>query len=246
MASWRQWFPAACTALGLALGLGAAIQDIHGLRLSHGDAAALVNGQPISQDDVERMLSAYGADRRAALTREDRDKVLERLIEDELMAQRAVALGLPSTDPNARKLVVRALIDSLSATAPEPTEAELRRYHAENAGLFRSADLISVTPVDATVRGLPATPMTIDKLKDYLGGGAEVLANIPQGGTAGPFTFAGQTFKVRVTARMGGAAQSFEAARGAVLTHFTTVRDGRRLRSYIEGLKRAAKIERFE
>jgi hypothetical protein len=244
--SWRVWAPAALTIAGLCLGMAASIQEVRLQRLAHGDAAAFVNGQPIMSDDVERALASMGADRRAALTQADRRKVLERLIEDELLAQRAVALGLPVSDPNARKVLIRGLIDSLVATAPAPTGDELRRYYNANPGLFREADLISVAPEGGPVRGLPATPMTIDKLKDYLGGGAEALAAVPVGGTAGPFSFAGQSFRVRVTARIGGGSPPFDQARDAVLTQYIAVRDGQRLRSYIDSLKRTAKIERVE
>lgn len=244
MPSWRNWAPAALTIAGLGLGLAAAIQDIHLQKLSHPDAAAFVNGQPIAEDDLERALASMGSDRRAALTREDRNRVLERLIEDELLAQRAIALGLPATDPNARKVLVRGLIDSLVAAAPAPTESELRTYYEANRELFRGASMLSVSPVGAAAPGLPSTPMTIDKLKDYLGGAAEVLATTPEGGTAGPFSFAGQTFRLKVTARTGGAPQSFDQARDAVSARFTVERDGQRLRSYIDSLKRSATIER--
>lgn len=244
--TWRDWAPAALTVLGLALGLTASIRELNFQRLAHGDAAALVNGQPISREDVERALASVGADRRAALTRQDRDKVLERLIEDELLAQRAVSLGLASTDPNARKVLIRGLIDSLVAAAPAPSEDEMRAFFEANPDLFSGADVIAVTPVGAAVPGLPTTPMTIDKLKDYLGGDAESLRGLAAGDSAGPFKFAGQEFRLRIASRNGGAPATFETAREAVAARFIAERDGRRLRGYLESLKRAAKIERME
>jgi hypothetical protein len=243
--TWRDWAPAAFTLAGLCLGLIAAIQEIHLQRLAHRDAAAFVNGQPIDEVDVERALSSLGADRRAALTREDRDKVLERLIEDELLAQHAVALGLATSDPNARKILIRSLIDSLVAAEPPPSEAELRSFFDANPDLFRTGDMIAVAAVDGAVPGLPPSAMTIDKLKDYLGAEAENLRAVPVGGVAGPFRFAGQSFSVRVVRRSGGAAATFEQARDAVTARYVVERDGRRLRSYIDGLKRSAKIERL-
>jgi hypothetical protein len=245
-ADWRQWAPAALTVAGLAIGMAASIQEIRLQRLAYGDAAALVNGHPIARDDVERALASAGADRRAQLTRQDRDKVLERLIEDELLAQRAVALGLPITDQNARKVLIRGLIDSVVAAAPEPSEAELRAYFSAHPALFRTADMISVAPVERAVPGLPSTPMTITKLKDYLGAEAETLAALQTGATGGPFRFAGQTFTVRITARQGGGDATYDAVRETVRARFIVERDGRRLRSYLDSLKRAAKIERIE
>lgn len=244
--TWRIWAPSVLTVTGLGLGLIASIQEFRFQRLTHGDAAAFVNGQPIGRDDVERALASFGADKRAQLTREDRNKVLERLIEDELLAQRAVSLGLPASDPNARKVLIRGLIDSLVATAPPPTEAELRQYFEANTGLFRGAEMFVVTPIEGAARQLPSSAMTIDKLKDYLGEEAESLRGVPAGGVAGPFAFAGQEFKLRVVSRSGGATTSFDAAREAVSARYIVERDGRRLRAYLESLKRAAKIERAE
>jgi hypothetical protein len=244
--NWRVWAPAALTIAGLGLGLIAAIEEFHFQRLAHPGTAAFVNGQPIAEEDVERALASLGADRRAELTRADRDKVLERLIEDELLAQRAIALGLAASDPGARKVLIRGLIDSLVAAATAPTEDDLRAYFSANADLFRGPDMISLTPAEGQARGLPATAMTVDKLKDYLGGGAEALRDVPPGGVAGPFAFAGQNFKLRVVSRSGGEPARFEDVRAAVEARYVVERDGRRLRAYLDGLKRAAKIERVE
>jgi hypothetical protein len=246
IAQWRRWAPTALTAAGLILGLVASIQEFQLQRLAHGDAVALVNGQPIARDDLDRALAAMGADRRAQLTRQDRDNVLERLIEDELLAQRAVSLGLPVSDPNARKVLIRGLVDSLVATAPEPSDDAVRAYFDANPGLFRAPDMISVAPVGEAVPGLPTTPMTVAKLKDYLGGDAEKLAALSVGATSGPFRFAGRSFEVRITARQGGDTADFTRVRDAVRARLIVDRDGKRLRSYIDSLKRAAKVERTE
>jgi hypothetical protein len=106
--------------------------------------------------------------------------------------------------------------------------------------------MLSVEGVEGPVPGLPSTPMTIDKLKDYLGAGAEALLPLAPGQTAGPFKLAGQGFTLRVTARAGGEPLDFAAARAQVLARAQAERDGRRLRDYLDGLKRRAAIERFE
>lgn len=245
LADWRRWTPGALTFAGIVLGLLAAVQDLRVQSVLHGDAAAIVNGHPIMREDLERALAQVGSDRRAALTSTDRLKVLDRLIEDELLAQRAVALGLAVSDPNARKVLIRGLIDSVIAPADEPTEAELRSYFESHREMFRIPGTISVAPIPAgAAPGLPTTAMTLDKLKDYLGSDADQLAPLVQGARAGPFKFAGATFDLIVTARRGGALQTFEAARPQVLARYALDRDAQRVRNYLEGLKRAAKIER--
>lgn len=243
---WRSWTPPALTVVGIVLGLWAAIDEAKLTRFAHRDAAALVNGQPISRDDVDRAFVSLSTDRRTPLTQDDRAKVLERLIEDELLAQRAVALGLASSDPNARKVLVRSLIDSIVLTQEPLAEADLRRFYEANRSVFVSPPVLTVTGVEGAVPGLPATGMTIDKLKDYVGAGAEALLPLDVGQTAGPFRFAGQSFTLRVVAREGGAPLDYTAAREQVLARAQTERDGKRLRDYLEGLKRRAAIERFE
>jgi hypothetical protein len=243
---WRRWTPAALTVAGIIFGLWAAIDEAAWARFANRDAAALVNGQPIARDDLDRAFVSLSSDRRTPMTAQDRARVLERLIEDELLAQRAVALGLASSDPNARKVLVRSLIDSVVLTQEPPDEAALKAYFDANPSLFVSPPLIAVAGVEGPVAGLPTTPMTLDKLKDYLGAGAEALLPLTPGQTAGPFQFAGRTFSLRVVARTGGAPLAFAAARDQVLARYQNERNGQRLRDYLDTLKRRAAIERFE
>jgi hypothetical protein len=244
--SWRSWAPAALTLAGIALGLWAAIEEASLTRFANRDAAALVNGQPIPREDVDRAFVSLSSDRRTPMTAEDRARVLERLIEDELLAQRAVAMGLASSDPNARKVLVRSLIDSIVLTQEPLNDMALEAFYNANQNLFVSPPMLSVAGAEGPVPGLPSTPMTVDKLKDYLGAGAEALLPLSPGQTAGPFKFAGQSFTLRVSARSGGAPLTFAEARPQVAARAQAERDGRRLRDYLDGLKRRAAIERFE
>lgn len=247
MRDWRTWMPAAMTGVGIVLGLATAVQEFRLETLARRDTAAIVNGHPILREDFDRAVIQLGTDRRAQMTPEDKAKVLERLIEDELLAQRAVALGLGLSDPNARKVLVRGLIDSVVSAASDPTPTELHAYFDAHRKLFRTPDLIGVAPAAGAVApGLPTTPMTIDKLKDYLGGDAEKLLTLRLGDRTGPFRFAGATFDLVITSHQGGAQQSFEQALADVTARFAFDRDGQRLRAYIQGLKQSAKIERLE
>jgi parvulin-like peptidyl-prolyl isomerase len=99
------------------------------------DAIALVNGQPLSRDSFARFTAAIAAERRSTtLEVAERRRLLERMIDEELLLQRGISLGLDRYEPTARNAIVSALIASVTADAElvEPDEATLRAFPAEN------------------------------------------------------------------------------------------------------------------
>lgn len=102
------------------------------------DAAALVNGVPIRRADHERAVEAMAAGKRNPLDTEDRRHALSRLIDEELLIQRGVELGLHRSDPMARKRLVAAMLEWIAADASgEPVpEDDLHTFYKENQALF--------------------------------------------------------------------------------------------------------------
>lgn len=100
---------------------------------------ARVNGTPIRTESYLRLLAALAADRRNPLSAADRKHVLDRLIEEELLVQHAVDLGLVRTDRRVRANLVSAILASLNATADaiEPSKSELEAFYRDNLGYFR-------------------------------------------------------------------------------------------------------------
>jgi len=105
--------------------------------LARGEVAR-VNGVAIPADALERALAGLESDRRAVPPESDRARVLERLIDEELLVQRGAALGLEESDPAVRSSLVQALIASVLADAASspPTDAELAQFFAENRRYF--------------------------------------------------------------------------------------------------------------
>ena len=103
-----------------------------------GGAVASVNGEPISRADLERAVEALAQDRREALGPGERAHVLDRMIEEELLVQRGVEIGLLRSDRAVRAALVASMIDSLVAQAAsaEPDESELREFYARDAAYF--------------------------------------------------------------------------------------------------------------
>src|SRR5258706_4069781 len=97
--------------------------------------AARVNGQAIDSDTFQRTFAGFAQGSKRPITAADRTAILNRLIDEEVLVQRAVALGLPEQDPTVRKQLVQAMIALALAQAAgaDPTDDELKRYIATNA-----------------------------------------------------------------------------------------------------------------
>jgi len=113
------------------------------------DPAAVVNGVPIPREALTRAALALEADSRNPVTREREADVLERLIEEELLVQRGVELGLAETDFAARRALVQSVLALAVAerSGTEPSEQELRGFYRANAGFFAPAQRFSASVV---------------------------------------------------------------------------------------------------
>jgi hypothetical protein len=102
--------------------------------------AARVNGHAIDSDTFQRTFAAFTTDLKRPITDRDKQTVLNRMIDEEVLVQRAIALGLPAQDPTVRKQLVQAMIaQSLAQSAvPDPNDDELKTYIEANAELFRA------------------------------------------------------------------------------------------------------------
>jgi hypothetical protein len=136
-------------ALGAAFGLIAALATALG-PLDTGpdreDIAARVGDGGVSLASYQRAIEALETDKRNALTAEDHTRALDRLIDEELLVQRGIELGLPASEPSVRKAIVDAMVQFAAAGASDrpPTEAELRRFYDDRPDLFRSDPALRV------------------------------------------------------------------------------------------------------
>ena len=111
---------------------------------------ALVNQQPVSRADYLALLQTlYGVDLSHA-TQEQRHKVLDDMIREELFVQRGKELDVASTDPDVRSALVNAVELEIAENAltSQPSEAALRQFfetHQEryvSEGVMRVRDLV--------------------------------------------------------------------------------------------------------
>jgi len=148
---------AALGALLAAAGLSARNLD----RLPVG-AIALVNGEPVREEDYARALDAIAADSRAPLSEDDRRHALDRLIEEELLVQRGLDLGLAHYDGRVRADLTQTVIDGIVSPAGErePSDAELQQFYAANRDVFAGPGRVRVRQVFVRVT-TPSDPAAL-------------------------------------------------------------------------------------
>jgi hypothetical protein len=140
--------------LGLVLAIGSLWQREPALGVP-ADAVAMVNGTPIPGSDLERALAALAADRRDPLGPAERRLVLDRLVEEELLVQRANELGLDRSDRTLRARLVTAMVDAIlsDGTRAEPSAGEVAKFYHENGALFAPPARLWVRDVQVRVEG---------------------------------------------------------------------------------------------
>ncbi|MBL8643836.1 MAG: peptidyl-prolyl cis-trans isomerase [Rhodospirillaceae bacterium] len=140
---------------------------------------AVVNQQPISRIDYAAALQTLYAKTLGEATTEERQRVLDDLIAEELMVQRAKELDVPLTDQMVRSSMVSAVQAqaAMSAYTELPGEAELKAYFETNVAEYQSEGIMAVknyvfadastaaAAVTALKAGLPAAAV----LKTYGG-----------------------------------------------------------------------------
>ena len=125
-------------AAGLLLALSGALVPAPRGADESGALVACVNGAPIRQPALDRALGRRQASRGAPADPALRAALIDRLVDEELLVQRAAEMGLVTSDRGVRKALARAAIDAAvrDASARAPTESELRAFYAANTGLF--------------------------------------------------------------------------------------------------------------
>jgi parvulin-like peptidyl-prolyl isomerase len=110
------------------------------------DAVARVGERTIDRADYQRALQAVTADRRGQLSPAQRRHVLDRLIDEELLVQYGIQIGLAARDPRVRAdlsgAVLRLVAERGESRAATAGETELRAFYAAHRYAFRSADRV--------------------------------------------------------------------------------------------------------
>lgn len=110
------------------------------------DTIVLVNQQPVTESAL-RVARQRSGQLMADMPRQDKDQLLlQRLIDDELILQRAEELGILQADPGIRKLLVRSAIDTIVRQSQDQpvTESELVAFYDNHQAVFQKSQRITL------------------------------------------------------------------------------------------------------
>jgi hypothetical protein len=128
---------------------------------------ALVNQQPLSRADYLALLQTlYGVDLSHA-TREQRRRVLDDMIREELFVQRGKELDVAATDPDVRGALVNAVELEMAENAitSQPSEAALRQFFATHEDRYVSEGVMRVRDLVFPASALPDLPSEPEALR---------------------------------------------------------------------------------
>lgn len=154
----------ACGALG---GLGIAA---YGLFTASGTSTAAmapeniatVNRRPILRSDFMTQLEMETGKSLREASREEQLHVLDEMVREELLVQRALELDFGETDQNARNALVTAVSDQAIAevTTSQPSPQQLREYYDRNPLRWASEGTMSLRDfIVSPTRHGPDTPL---------------------------------------------------------------------------------------
>lgn len=232
-------------------------------------AVAVVNDAIIDTRQLEgaiTQLARTGTDDDPTTAKAD---ALQRLIDEELLVQRGIDLGMVTSEMTVRSAIVESLIASVTAEADaaDPDDADLDAFMQENADRYTYASAIRleawttddesaarqfVQQLDSSGRpassglvpvpGLPTAPAPLERLRMFLGPAiAAAAADIPAGGSA-VFARQGRWYVVHVLEHAEATLASLDSIRSQVVLDYRRTLADERLRIYLEELRQSADI----
>ncbi len=190
---------------GLLAGAALLLDSWRGPGLPAG-SVALVGEHTISREEWLRALQSVQGDSGRQLDAAARARILQRLVDEELLFQHALASGLVRDEPGLRKTVIAALVDGATsggtaddAAARALFDSQPQRFapqprlrvtalllpagaQAPDAVLLRNALEQGRAPAPLLPVTLPDTALPVSRLAQYLGGGAVAALQSAQPG----------------------------------------------------------------
>ena len=135
---------------GILLGaLMAAYSVIEKSNISDYKWAAKIEDTSIPMEKYLTQLDGLSKDKRSPLTQKDKEYVLERMIEEELLIKRAIDLGVLNDNPMARGTIVQQMIKTIIAENAryEISDSELESFFQENSGFFTKSSRLRIQQI---------------------------------------------------------------------------------------------------
>lgn len=210
------------------------------------DVAVWVNERPISHEAYEQALAAVAGDRKDGKLRpEDRQRVLDRLVDQELLIDRAIELGLHERDPQIRNQLTTAMIDFLVRQAEDDarmaSESELREFYQSESFRFERNPLYRID-VEGSAIPLPDGFLLAKEIEQRLGPtAASEITELEVGTSSTIGTPSGDLVVTLLERRRGGVAP-FEEAREAVEAAYLRARGEAAVRDFLDAARKRSDI----
>ena len=153
-------------AFGAVLGLGIAGFGLFtakgtGTHTVPPEDVALINQQPILVSDFTTQLQNEFGIPIGRATEAQRKKVLNDMINEELMVQRGMEMNLPGSDPDVRTALVAGveLQNSANVLAKQPTLSEMQAYYEAHKDRYRTQGVLTLFDVYLA----PSADRTLDQ-----------------------------------------------------------------------------------
>jgi hypothetical protein len=197
--------------------------------------------------------------------------VLQRLVDDELLVQRGLELGMAQSDSAVRNAIIDSLIASVTAEADaaSPDDEELQQYLSENADRFsfvaslsvaawqtndeavaqsfvsalRNDGSITTSDTIGPIPDLPPGLMPVEVLRDFLGPGITAAAADMPVGSSAVFARRGRWLVVQMLEKESAVVTDLSAIRNRVLLDYRRSLADRTLREYLDDLRRRADVD---
>ena len=196
--------------------------------------------------------------------------VLQRLIEEELLVQRGLSIGLAQSTNEIRGSIVTVLIESITAdaNAKQPSEEELQEYFENNKERFLSQINLAVEvwysnseisidsfllsqknnseKKETTIKrfdSMPRTLLPLVKIREYLGPSiANKLGDLPINSTT-LHKIRGRWYVTKILDKQEPSIPPFETIKNKILNEYRRNLADNYLRTYIENLKKNSNIK---
>jgi hypothetical protein len=230
-------------------------------------AVASVNGVLVGRDRLDSALARLRSDDAGE---SGKAAILARLVEEELLVQRGVELGMTESDTEVRNAILNSLIASVTAEADAaaPSDEELKEYLAENAERFSYTASLSVRawetdrdpvaqefiaalrttgspPAIDGIRAMPDLPAGLasaDTLRGHLGPAITAAAAEMPDGSSAVFARRGRWLVIQVVERERGYVTELDAVRNRVLLDYRRNLADEMLADYIDNLRQRADV----
>ena len=127
----------------------AGLSIIEESNISNNQWAAKIEEVTIPMEKYLLQLEGLASDKRSPITKSDKEYVLERMIEEELLIKRALDLGILDNNPIARGTIVQQMIKTIIAenSRYEVSDIELENFYKRNTGFFTKSSRLRIQQI---------------------------------------------------------------------------------------------------